>query len=149
MTVRHDEIQMLYETEYDRWLEQTIVLLKSRQLDHLDYEHLIEELETLGRSEKSAVKNLLRQIIIHLLLYEFWVFERERNLNHWAGEIVTFRVQLEDRLTTNLRNLLAIELEEIYDDARLIVTKKTKLTDLPLNCPYSLAQLLDKQWFPF
>jgi hypothetical protein len=150
MTVQISDLQKLYDTEYDRWLAQTIVLLKNRQLEGIDYEHLIEELEALGRSEKSAVKNLLLQIIIHLLLYEqFWETERDRNLNHWAGEIVTFRVQLEDKLTTNLRNFLVQELEQIYSNAALIVFKKTRLTNLPQICPYSLEQLLDKNWFLF
>jgi hypothetical protein len=85
-------LKQLYEKEYDRWLTETIELLKNRQFDRVDYEHLIEELEALGRSEKSAVKSLILQILIHLLLYEFWTTERARNSNHWAGEIITFRV---------------------------------------------------------
>lgn len=149
MAVQISDLQKLYHTEYDQWLAQTIHLLKNRQLDGIDYEHLIEELEALGRSEKSAVKNLLLQIIIYLLLYEFWKAERDRNINHWAGEIVTFRVQLEDKLTTNLRNLLVQELQQIYSNAVLIVYKKTRLTTLTQPCPYSLEQLLDKNWFPF
>jgi hypothetical protein len=149
MAVQISDLQKLYHTEYDQWLAQTILLLKNRQLESIDYEHLIEELEALGRSEKSAVKNLLLQIIVHLLLYEFWETERDRNINHWAGEIVTFRVQLEDKFTTNLRNLLAQELDNIYSNAVLIVFKKTRLINLPQHCPYSLEQLLDKDWFPF
>ena len=103
------DLKQLYETEYDRWLIKTIELLGNRQLEWLDYDNLIEELEALGRSEKSAVKSLLLQIIIHLMLYQFWQAERDRNANHWAGEIITFRVQLEDKLTTNLRNFLRNE----------------------------------------
>ena len=142
------DLKELYETEYDRWLSETVRLLKNRQLEKLDYENLIEELEGLGRSERSAVKSLLLQIIIHLMLYQFWQSERERNANHWAGEIITFRVQLEDKLTTNLHNYLADELPKIYQNALLIVQKKTQLNSLPEQCPYSLQQLLDKHWFP-
>ncbi len=141
-------LKELYETEYDRWLTEIVRLLKNRQLERLDYENLIEELEALGRSERSAVKSLLLQIIIHLMLYQFWQSERERNANHWAGEIITFRVQLEDKLTTNLHNYLADELPKIYQNALLIVQKKTQLNSLPEQCPYSLQQLLDKHWFP-
>ncbi|MFM7353606.1 MAG: DUF29 family protein, partial [Microcystis aeruginosa] len=35
-------LEQLYEREYDRWLSEMIELLKNRQLDKLDYEHLIE-----------------------------------------------------------------------------------------------------------
>jgi hypothetical protein len=141
-------LKQLYDSDYDRWLNEMVRLLKNRQLDRVDYENLIEELEALGRSERSAVKSLLLQIIIHLMLYQFWQLERERNANHWAGEIITFRVQLEDKLTNNLRNYLAEELPLIYQNARLITQKKTNLDSLPVECPYSLEQLLDKHWFP-
>jgi hypothetical protein len=142
------DLKELYETEYDRWLSETVRLLKNRQLKKLDYENLIEELEALGRSEKSAVKSLLLQIIIHLMLYQFWRSESKINANHWAGEIIIFRVQLEDKLTTNLRNYLENELPKIYQNALLIVQKKTQLNSLPEQCPYSLQELLDKNWFP-
>ena len=143
-------LEQLYEREYDRWLSETIELLKNRQLDRVDYEHLIEELAALRRSEKTAVKSLSLQIIIQLLLYQFWTTEREKNSNHWAAEIITFRVQLEYKLTTNLSKFLELELEleNIYENARLIAEKKTGLKNLPIICPYSLRQILEKQWFP-
>ncbi|MFM7882088.1 MAG: DUF29 domain-containing protein [Microcystis panniformis] len=143
-------LEQLYEREYDRWLSETIELLKNRQLDQLDYEHLIEELAALRRSEKTAVKSLILSIIIRLLLYQFWTTEREKNSNHWAAEIITFRVQLEYKLTTNLSKFLELELEleNIYENARLIAEKKTGLKNLPIICPYSLRQILEKQWFP-
>ncbi|MFB2892765.1 DUF29 domain-containing protein [Aerosakkonemataceae cyanobacterium BLCC-F50] len=141
-------LKRLYENEYDRWLTEMVKLLKNRDLENLDYDNLIEELEALGRSERNAVKSLLLQIIVHLMLYQFWELEKERNANHWAAEIITFRVQLEDKLTTNLQNYLADELPKIYQNALLIVHKKTQLTSLPEQCPYSLDQLLDKNWFP-
>ena len=141
-------LEQLYEREYDRWLSETIELLKNRQFDRVDYEHLIEELAALRRSEKTAVKSLSLQIIIHLLIYQFWTTERERNSNHWAAEIITFRVQLEDKLTTNLSKFLELELDNIYENARLIAEKKTGLKNLPIISPYSLTQILEKQWFP-
>ena len=143
-------LEQLYEREYDRWLSETIELLKNRQFDRVDYEHLIEELAALGRSEKTAVKSLILSIIIQLLLYQFWTTERERNSNHWAAEIITFRVQLENKLTTDLSKFLELELEleNIYENARLIAEKKTGLKNLPIICPYSLRQILEKQWFP-
>ncbi len=141
-------LKKLYETEYDQWLEEMVKRLKNRQLDELDYDNLIEELEALGRNERSAAKSLLLQIIIHLILYQYWESEKERNANHWAGEIILFRVQLEDRLTTNLQNYLAEEVPKIYQKARLIVQKKANLSSLPEECPYSLEQLLAENWFP-
>ena len=90
MKIETLDLNTLYEQEYDQWLEETVKILKNRQLDQLDYDNLIEELETLGRSEKNAVKRLLLQVIIHLLLLQFWTEEKERNSNHCSAEIITF-----------------------------------------------------------
>lgn len=148
ISIIQHQLKTLYQEDQSLWLTEIIKLLRENRLEELDIENLIEELESVGRSEKSAVKSLLLQIMIHLLLYNFWEQERERNGNHWMGEVITFRVQLEDRLTTNLKNYLLEDLDKIYENARLIVKKKTQLNHLPTQCPYSFTELLEKEWFP-
>ncbi|MDD1436649.1 DUF29 domain-containing protein, partial [Dolichospermum sp. ST_sed10] len=117
------------------------------RFDEVDLENLIEELEDLGNEKKNAVKSLLEQVIRHLLLVQFWTKESEINYYHWQSEILGFRHQLEDRLTTNLRNYLAEEMGIIYNRALKQVKLKTKFqVDFPEICPYSLEQLLDKDY---
>jgi hypothetical protein len=142
------DLTNLYETNYERWLETTIKLLTNRQLDLIDYDHLIQELQELGNEQKRAVESLLEQVIRHLLLYQYWREEFERNANHWEAEIIGFRTQLRRRLTTNLRNYLSHELPSIYCDALKYVKAKTKLNSLPTDCPYTLEQILDESWLP-
>ncbi|MDJ0554888.1 MAG: DUF29 domain-containing protein [Microcoleaceae cyanobacterium MO_207.B10] len=154
------DLKLLYEEDYFLWLEETIKLLNNRQLENLDYENLIEELEALGRSEKSAVESLVTLIIQHLLLYQYWSEERANNSRHWRGEILTFRIQLELKLTTNipplrrgvrgdssLQNYLAERLDYLYGKARKIAQAKSEL-QLPEINPYSLEQILDEDWLP-
>jgi hypothetical protein len=137
-------LQQLYETDDYLWLLATIDLLKQGRFDEVDLENLIEELEDLGSEKKNAVKSLLEQVIRHLLLLQFWTEESERNYYHWQSEILGFRYQLEDRLTTNLRNYLAEEMDNIYNRALKYVQIKTKFkVDFPAECPYTLEQLLD------
>jgi hypothetical protein len=143
-------LKQLYEIDDVQWLEETVGRLKARQFDHLDLENLIEELEDLGSEKKNAVSSLLEQLIRHLLLLEFWEMERENNIGHWQAEIVSFRTQLRRRLTTNLRNYLSQELFSIYGDALVYVRIKTRFkVNFPINCPYTLEQLLDIDWLPF
>ena len=142
------EINKLYESNYSQWLEETIKSLKSRQLGDIDYDNLIEELEELAKTEKRRVRSLLEQIIRHLLLYQNWHIEKPRNANHWAAEIISFRNQINEELTTNLRNHLAENINIIYSNALDYVKAKTKLTNLPEICPYTLDQILDKNWLP-
>lgn len=142
------DIKTLYESNYLQWLEETIKCLKNRQLADVDYENLIEELEDLAKNEKRRVRSLLEQIIRHLLLYQYWDLEKPRNANHWAAEIISFRNQLNEDLNANLRNHLEENLNIIYSNAFDYVKTKTQLTNLPELCPYTLEQILDKNWLP-
>ncbi|MDJ0731798.1 MAG: DUF29 domain-containing protein [Crocosphaera sp.] len=144
------QLKQLYETDDHLWLEGTIRLLKENCLEELDVENLIEELDSLGRRDKNRVESFLRQIIIHLLLLQYWTNEYNYNYRHWRGEIATFRVQINKYLTTNLKNYLTEALEAIYQDAVFIVTEKTGLNKsvFPENCCYSLEEILDKTWLP-
>jgi hypothetical protein len=81
-------------------------LLRNHQFQQLDLEHLIEELEDLGKEKKNAVASLLEQVIRHLLLLQYWTKETEYNTINWQEEIYNFRTQLKREMTTNLRNYL-------------------------------------------
>ena len=139
----------LYEVDNEQWLRQMIDLLKKNRLEELDKEHVIEELEELSRRDKRTVERFLEQIIRHLLLLEHWTSEHEYNLNHWQAEIMSFRTQLKEDLTENLRNHLRANQAKVYEKARKYVSQKTGYNIIfPEDCPYTLEQLLDSNWLP-
>jgi hypothetical protein len=147
MTVSTD-FKQLYATDDNLWLLETIELLKQKRLDELDLDNLIEELESMGRRDVNKAKSLLRQIIIHLLLLQYWQLEVGRNYHHWRGEIKTFRYDLNNHLTTNLKNKLQENLVDIYHSAVDFVKEKTGFTiDFPKQCPYTIEELLDENYF--
>ncbi|HEY9703096.1 MAG TPA: DUF29 domain-containing protein, partial [Allocoleopsis sp.] len=74
-----ENLSQLYEEDYILWLEKNIKFIKDGKFNYVDLQNLIEELESLGRSEKNAIKSLIRQILIHLLMYQYWIQEYERN----------------------------------------------------------------------
>jgi hypothetical protein len=134
----------LYEQDPAQWLEVTVSLLRQNALVDLDWVHLIEELESLGKRDRNRVAYLLEQLIRHCLLLQYWQQEQGRNQNHWRAEIQGFRTQLRRHLTTTLKNYLEEELPQIYQDALGYVQEKTGHTvDFPKTCPYSLTQLLE------
>ena len=139
----------LYELDYLAWYEKTLEQLKNNHSNELDLESLSEVLENLVRDTKRSGESYLRQIIIHLLLIEYWESEKI-NRCHWAAEIVNFRSELETDMTTNFKKHLDLVKENIYQKALKYVIKKTELnkTLFPIQCPYSLEQLLDDDWFP-
>ncbi len=71
------QLKQLYEIDDSQWLEETVSLLRNHQFQQLDLEHLIEELEDLGKEKKNAVASLLEQVIRHLLLLQYWTKEAE------------------------------------------------------------------------
>ncbi len=142
------DLKKLYETDENLWLEETIKRLKIKDFQALDLDNLIEELEALSRRDKNKVASLIEQVIIHLLLLQYWSEESDYNGNHWRGEILSFRGQLNRLCTTNLRNYLDEELDNLYERSKKIVSEKAKIKTLPNNCPYLLVQLLDETWLP-
>lgn len=143
------DLKTLYEIDDAEWLQETVKLIKNHQFEQLDLENLIEELEDLGREKKNAVVSLLEQIIRDLLLLQYWTGETEYNKVHPEEEIYTFRVQLRRKITRNLRNYLDSEFDSIYQDALGFVRIKTQNSvKFPPECPYTLEQLLDINWFP-
>ncbi len=145
-----NRLQKLYEIDDYLWLQETLKLLKNNDFNNLDLENLIEALEELGKNSFNKVRSLLRQIIVHLLLLEYWQEEYEINYRHWMGEIIAFRDDLNNNLTTTLNNKLNQELESVYNVAKRLVIQKTGLDkkQFPDRCPYSLEQLLDDSWYP-
>jgi len=57
----------LYERDFLLWTTDTVAKLKARDFDQLDLENLIEEIESLGRSEKKELKSRLLILMEHLL----------------------------------------------------------------------------------
>jgi hypothetical protein len=142
------DLQSLYEIDDHLWLEKTVQLLKEKRFNDLDLDNLIEELESLGKRDKSVVKSLTEQIIRHLLLSQYWSEELESSSNHWKIEIISFRNQIENDLTTNLTNYLDSELDNIYSKALRYVKQKTEHSvNFPDTCPYTLEQILDDNYF--
>ncbi len=129
--------------EYDVWLQEQANFLRDRAFDKLDIEELIEELEGLVKGEKAAVESFAYQIILHLLLIDYWHEESERNRNHWRSEIVNFQFQLQNKLTTNLNKHLSDRLTSIYAKALKGARLKTGLRDrFPELLPYSLEKII-------
>ena len=142
------QLKQLYEIDDYLWIQETIKLLKEKQFNKLDLENLIEELDDLGKERKHQVESFLEKIIRHLLLLQYWSDEYERNYRHWRSEIINFRTQINKRMTTNFKNHLQTNLSEIYQQARKYVKEKSGLHIFPKDCPYTLEQLCDENWFP-
>jgi hypothetical protein len=144
-----EKIRQLYDQDYVLWLEQMAQQLRDRNVDALDWQHLLEEIEDLGRAQKNAVESYLRQLLKHLLLYGYWVEQKDYCGEGWADEIDNFRNELEILLRSKtLYNYAESIFEATYEKARRSAVKKTKLDIFPAQCPYPLKRVLDLEFLP-
>lgn len=89
--VTHINIKTLYEQDFNLWLETTANLLKTRQLEQLDYDNLIEEIESMERGDKRALESNLEQVLIHLLK---WKYHPTKQTNSWRYSIAEHSLRL-------------------------------------------------------
>lgn len=83
----------LYETDFLLWTEETVAKLKAKDFDHVDLENLIEEIESLGKSDKKEIKSRLTTLIAHLLKRIYVNMPQE--FNGWERTIRNQRTDLE------------------------------------------------------
>jgi len=88
--------EQLYETDFYAWTQAQARELRrfarTRPNLPLDLEHLAEEVQDLGKSERDAVFSLAQRILEHLLLIEHSPAADQRL--HWMDEVDEFRAQI-------------------------------------------------------
>ena len=145
-------IMKLHADDYNLWLEETVKKLQVKDLEGVDWDNLIEEVASLGRSEKRRIESLLTRLFEHLLKVTYWKSEREYNQGHWEGEIINFRKQIKRELkaSPSLKNYLAAVFDECYQDGRDIAAKRSQLPleAFPPGPIGTVEQVLDEDWLP-
>ncbi len=143
----------LYNTDFQLWLDQTVDQLKAQAFSQIDWENLIEEIESLGKSDKRAMVSYLIRLCEHLLKVKYWESERETCFKGWAQEINNFRLEIELLLkdSPSLQPFLEENFTSAYQRARRNFLKVSPLTtDLISEAPsFTLKQALDEDWLPW
>ncbi len=142
---------LIYEQDYSEWLEITLEQLETGSLQNIDWEHLIEEIAALGNEQRHKVESYLRQLIKHLLLYQYWESERSYCAKGWLEEIDNFRSELDLLLESKVLYNHSIKiLNKVYPKARIAAILKSQLSSqiFPETCPHSLVEILDPNWLP-
>lgn len=139
----------LYEHDIHAWTQKTAELLKQRRFQDLDLEHLIEELESMGRRDRQALVSRLKTLLAHLLK---WQYQLAHRCSSWRGSILEQRLQIRDLLQDcpSLKPFLAAAVAAAYLDGARLASKETglPLAQFPDRPPYALAGLLEDDWLP-
>jgi hypothetical protein len=143
----------LYDADYQLWLSHTVAQLKAQDFSSLDLENLIEEIESLGRSEKHAVSSYLMRLCEHLLKIKYWESEREMCLRGWKREVINFRLQIQEELeaSPSLKSFLLDVFPKQYKNGRKLFLNASELDArlIPEEPDFTLEQALDEGWLPW
>lgn len=139
----------LYDADFFEWTQEQARLLRERRFDDLDLENLIDEVESVGSSEKREIRNRLTILIAHLLK---WKFQPGRRGDSWRDTIDEQRRTLLDIVETSpsLRSYLRERAADMYRGGRLEAAKETLIAYgvFPNEPPFTPEQVLDPDFFP-
>ncbi len=135
-----------YDIDYYKWANDQAKLLRSGNLQDADIDHIAEEIESMGKSEKRELISRLKILLIHLLK---WDYQPARQSKSWKNTIKVQRMEIIDHLEDNpsLRHKLDEILVKAYNRSRIEAATETGLdeTTFPVTCPYSFEKVMKRE----
>jgi hypothetical protein len=139
----------LYDQDFYAWANEQAGLLRAGKLSEADIEHIAEEIESMGKSEKRELVNRLSQLLMHLLK---WQFQAAARGTSWRLTIEEQRDRLADHLADNpsLKATLEASIASGYKLAILGAARETTLDRavFPAVCPWSFDQIMAEDFWP-
>lgn len=134
-----DPAASLYDRDFYLWILDTAERLKKRDFDHLDLNHLIDEVESLGRSEKREILNRAEILLQHLLKRCY--LPQPENYRGWELIVREQRRQLQRNLrdSPSLSQVLLENLPELLQEAAETVQLEYPDFRIPGQLPVELT----------
>jgi hypothetical protein len=126
----------LYEKDILLWVEDTVSKLKKHDFENLDIKNLIEEVESLGISQKKELISRLMVLLEHLLkrLYVDSLYD----YNGWERTIRNQRAEIDLLISQvpSLQSRWEISFNDAWKRALLKVKKEYQKVYFPEECPF-------------
>jgi len=139
----------LYDRDFYAWSREQAELLRAGKLAEADIEHIAEEIDSMGRTEKRELISRLAVLLLHLLK---WRYQPTNRGASWEASIRVQRNRLADHLDDNpsLKPILPQALAAAYRDAALEAVAETGMARgaFPDLCPWSVEQAMDAGFWP-
>ncbi|RFP58110.1 MAG: DUF29 domain-containing protein [Limnothrix sp. CACIAM 69d] len=129
-------LNLLYDQDILLWAEDTVAKLRARDFEHLDLEHLIEEVEALGISQKKELISRLIVLLEHLLKRLY--VNLPHDYNGWERTIRTQRGELEVLLDAvpSLSGRWELSFDKAWQIALKNTRKEYPKIPFPAEWPY-------------
>jgi ribosomal protein L29 len=139
----------LYDQDFFAWANEQAALLRAGKLDLADIDHIAEEIESMGRTEKRELVSRLAVLLTHLLK---WRVQPSRRGVSWRLTIEEQRRALARHLVDNpsLKSRLDEATDDAYGDAVLRAARETgnDKSAFPSACPWLYEQIADVNFWP-
>ena len=143
------KIQQAYDQDFYAWTSHNAELLRKKKFDEIDYEHLAEEIEDMGKSNKRELMNRFSILIAHLLKWQLQPIRRSKS---WMLTIKRQRFEIADLLeeSPSLKHQVALQYGHAYEKALIIASEQTGIdeTQFPTVCQFSLEECLNPTFLP-
>ncbi|MHB8369757.1 MAG: DUF29 domain-containing protein [Leptospirales bacterium] len=138
----------LYEKDYYSWTQEMARALSEHRTDDIDFENLAEEVGDLGRREKKELKSQFERLIAHLLKWTYT--DKKGHETSWRASIKESRNQIRDSLKENpgLKPFVGELYRESYEHGVLWAMKDTNQDVFPKDCPWTLEQVTNSEFYP-
>ena len=138
-----------YNDDFYGWTRDQVKLLKAGDFSGLDVVHLIEEIDSMGKSETRQLHNRLEVLLMHLLK---WQFQPSYQGNSWRNTVEEQRVRIRKHIAKNpsLKGALDETFADAYEDARYSARRETglQLEVFPEECLWDFEQVMDEEFWP-
>lgn len=139
----------LYEQDFYAWANEQAALLRSGRLSAADIEHIAEEIESMGKTEKRELISRLKVLLLHLLKWRYQPVGRSVS---WQLTIKEQRREVARHLADNpsLKSRLFETMADAYGDATIGAARETSLPEenFPAECPWTFEQIMDATFWP-
>jgi hypothetical protein len=111
------QTKTLYDEDFLRWIEKTVNQLRAKEFNQVDWENVIEEIESLGKRDKRELKNRLITLFEHILKRHY--VPLPDCYRGWEVTIKRTQSKLRDMIadSPSLSNLLREICRDCYQEA--------------------------------
>ncbi len=143
------KVETLYDRDFALWIDETVKQLKSGNFSEIDLANLIDEVESLGISQRRAVHSFLDRLLEHLLKRCY--VRLPDCYRGWEIEIRNFRrgLKKEFKYSPSLKRFMLEILTESYQDALEAMREDYPDVTFPDICPFpnDVDELLNSKFW--
>jgi len=138
-----------YESDFYGWTLEQAGLLQAGNLEQLDTRNLLEEIRSMGNSERRELESRLEVLFMHLLKWQYQPAYRGRS---WQLTIAEQRRKILRRLDRNpsLKSELSELIADAWGDALLSAARETGIeaSDFPQKLPWLWEEFMNEDFYP-